>query len=197
MPEFPNLPFTKVSSDKRNAFLYLFNFERSAFFPGFIHELCDAGVLEKFSQLALTSAEGWGFDRAEIQIAPDQSVVAFQVNFGAGKAAVERGFRRWLVRDKERFRKESRKKAGARAKANPRAKLKDLAATRLLALHDFNAVEASRWARENQPRDGAGRSIRWFRSRSGAKPHSPPFKDLRDWNAAELRFHDYVEALLV
>jgi hypothetical protein len=196
MPEFPRLPFSKISLADRNDFLFLFNTEQSAFFPAWILELADSGVLERFAQLALTSRERSARERAEVQIAPGKSVIAFQVNFGVGKAAVKRGFGRWLARHKARFGRESRAKAGARAKDNPCAKLKDLAAARLLALHDFNVEEASRWARAHQPRDSGGRSIPWFRSRYGSDPRSPLFKDLRDWRSSLHRFDRNVEALV-
>jgi hypothetical protein len=199
-PEFPARPFTKLSPGSREAVLRDFEPKLLAFYPTAIWELDYWGVLKKLSELAKDDAEETA--TGEVEVFSQVSVIPFTVDFLAGVTGAQQSFRRWIKENKHRFaERDGRSLAGARAKNNPLGQLKDLAAARLLALHNFDPAQASRWAWENQPRDSQGRVIPWFKMRNAktrkTKEASPVFEDLRDWNQTAKRFEKNLDTFLV
>jgi hypothetical protein len=202
VPEFPKLPFTKLPPDSRKAVLWQFEPGLLAFYPTAAWKLEHWGVLKKLSELAKDWIDVEGPVIGEVEVFSQVSVIPFTVDFGASVTEAQRSFGRWIKENEYRFaEKEGRSLAGARAKNNPLGELKDLSVARLLALHKFDPVQASRWAWENQPRDSQGRIIPWFKMRNTdvrkSKKASPVFVDLRDWKQTVERFEKNLEAFLV
>jgi hypothetical protein len=200
IPEFPELPFTELSPRSKNTLFTYFKAEYPAFYPMDITEVADWGVLKDLSRLAKDGKRSEETVVAEIEVSSQHSAIVFSVDFSAGAKRAEYWFtKRWLKENKHRFAKDGRSQAGTRAKNNPLVELKDLAVARLLALHSFNRIEASRWARTKQPRDSEGRVIPWFNRRNAenAGAASPLFKDLRDLDRAARRFEKNLQAYLV
>jgi hypothetical protein len=200
LPQFPELPFGKLSPTSKNSVLRRFNgAEYPAFHPMDITEVHDWGVLEDLAKLYKASKRSEDTVVAEVEVSPQQSVIVCSIDFDAGPARAEHWFKRWIETNKHRFAKAGRSQAGTRAKNSPLIELKDLAVARLLALHSFNSNEASRWARSNQPRDSEGKKIPWFNKRSAKNGGavSALFKEHRDWNRAASRFEKNLLTYLV
>jgi hypothetical protein len=197
VPEFPKLPFPKLSLSSKEIVLEFLNAKYPAFNPVDIAELAYWGVLEELLELAKITKGSERIVPAEIEVFRQTSVIPFAVNFGAGVKEAERSVQHWIRENRHRFAKDGRSLAGARARNNPSGELKDLAIARLLYLNDFNIQEASKWARKSRPRDSDGRLIPWFNKRGGrGRWFSGPFKDQRDWTRALERFKKNLQAFL-
>jgi hypothetical protein len=193
--EFPTLPFTKLCESSRGVVLSFLEAQSPAFHVLDITELADWGLLDEFSELAEVSASSKERVPAEIEFSEGKSVFAIEVNFGAGVKAVDRFYERWKEENRHRF-ANARSLAGVRANAGCLLGLKDLAAARLLALQDYDPIEASQWAQTNQPRDPEKRRIPWVNKRKG-KGRSLLFRNLRDWDRAVNRFGHNLHSFLV
>ena len=172
-PEFPELPFTELSTTSKNAVLFYCKAECPTFYPMDITEVADWGVLKDLSKLAKDEKNSEKTVIAEVEVSPQHSAIVCSVDFSAGAKRAKYWIERWIEENKNRFAKSGRPQAGTRAKNNPLVELKDLAVARLLALHSFDPIKASRWARANQPRNSEGRLIPWFNRRNAGMPERP------------------------
>jgi hypothetical protein len=197
IPEFPKLPFPKLSLSSKAIALEFLNAKYPAFNPVDIAELAHWGVLKELSELGKIAKGSEQIVPGEIEVFRQTSVIPFAVNFGAGVKEFERSVQHWIRENRHRFAKDGRSLAGARARDNPCNQLKDLAVARLLSLHGFDIGEASKWARRSQPRDSEGRLVPWFNKRGGrGRWLSGIFKDQRDWMRAVERFQKNLQAFL-
>jgi hypothetical protein len=199
IPEFPKLPFSELSSTSKNTVLRCFNAEYPAFYPMDVTEVHDWGVLKDLEKLYKDGKHSEKTVIGEVEVSPQHSVIVFSVDFGSGPNRAKHWFNRWIEENKHRFAGDGRALAGDRAKNSPLVELKDLAVARLLALHSFDHIKASTWARTDRRRDSEGKVIPWF-NRRGAKnagAASPLFRDYRNWNRAAARFEKNLLSYLV
>jgi hypothetical protein len=186
VPEFPQLPFTKLTADSRETVLRFLDAKFPAFQDVGVQEFVDWGIAKALSKLAKVSKYSKERVIAEVEVCPQISVIPFVVDFSKGPKEAERAAVDWIRQNRHRF-TDGRSLAGRRAGDNPCLGLKDLAVTRLLYFHNSDVKEARKWARKSHPRDPNDHLIPWFNKR-GAKPFSDVLKDPRDWMLAVPRF---------
>jgi hypothetical protein len=97
-PEFPELPFTKLSPGSRVAVLRNFEPKLLLFYPTAIWELDYWGILKKLSELAKDSNNAEGTATGEVKVFSQLSVIPFTADFGAGITGAQRSFLRWPAR---------------------------------------------------------------------------------------------------
>ena len=188
IPEFPQLPFAKLSLNSRRTVLEFLDAQYPAVSDIDIAEFADWGVSETLSELAKVSEHSKERVIAQAEVFARTCVIPITIDFGRSLKEAERSAVDLIRQYRDRF-ADGRSLAGRRAVNNPCAALKDLAVARLLYLHSFDIQQASKWARKFQPRDSDGRLIPWFNKRGGrGKAFSGVFKDPRDWMLAVRRF---------
>ena len=160
---FPKEPFYRLSKKTQRQIKFWFSHDMSpAIRCEDIRVLHRLGVFTQLAEQAEAIAAAGGYVPAEIQCGPDWGVVCFSFFSDCEPEAARRVFDQWLEVNAHRFKKAGRAGAGRRAKDNPLYRIKDLAAARLLALHDFDHTAMNNWTARNQPRDKDGKHFAWF-----------------------------------